>query len=106
MAPFMPTPGGWPTASPNSKGMLKRGAPGRLDGGTAPVACGEGLLVLLQELRHLPRDSSLGSSGELEDSCCLGKRWPPASQMHTAARHVVTILIAPTSCQAYLADTS
>ncbi len=77
-----------------------RGAPGRLDGGTAPVARGEGLLVLLQELRHLTRDSSLGSSGELEDSCCLGKSRPPACQMHAAAGHVVTILIAPTSCQA------
>src|SRR5438552_18039126 len=38
---------------------------------------------------------------ELEDSCCFGKSRPSASQMHAAAGHVVTILIAPTTCQAY-----
>ena len=78
-----------------------RGPPGRLHSGTATVSGGQFLLVLLQELRHVTRDSSLSRSGKLEDSCCLGKSRPPASQMHAAAGHVVTILIGPAGCQVY-----
>jgi hypothetical protein len=78
-----------------------RGPPGRLHSGSATVSGRKFPLVLLQKLRHFTRDSSLGSSGKLEDSCCLGKSRPLATQMHAAAGHVVTILIGPAGCQAY-----
>ena len=71
--------------------------------GTATVAGGEQILVLQKKLVHLTRDSSLGGSGELEDSCRLGKRWPLAAQAHSLTSHAITIPSRSRACQAYRA---
>jgi hypothetical protein len=72
----------------------------------ATVGGGEQIFVLFKELVYLTREPSLGGSGDLEDSCRLGKGRPLAAQADSATSHNSTIPSSPMSCQAYRAGYS
>jgi hypothetical protein len=78
-------------------------APVRLHGATATVGGGERILVLLQELLHLSRDSSPGSSRQVEDPRRCGERRPLTAQAHSPTSHAITIRSRSVDCQAYRA---